>query len=217
MYKNIFYSNGFGYSWKTQSVNNEKRFISLFLQRLKDQYLQRWFEKIYLSSKLTTYRGFKTTYDHEFYLNFIINRKYRRTIAQFRVSAHDLEIERGWYSGVPRNDSICRLCRRTIEDEFHFVLICITYKDLRQKHLPNYCQLTSLYKFNKLMNVTDKTTLMNLVLYMYHANERRSRYLSFAEKNSSLHNWDLSCMHQYITCKFLFFTVYCHWPVAQSY
>ena len=186
--KNILYSNGCGYAWERQSVENEKQFILLFVQRLKDQYLQSWFEKINLSSKLTTYRGFKTTYEHECYLNFITNRKYRRTIAQFRVSAHDLETERGRYNGVARNGSICKLCRRTIEDEFHFVLTGITYKDLRQKYLPDYCQTPSLYKFNRLMNVTDKTTLVNLVLYNDHANERRSRYLSFADKNNSLHN-----------------------------
>ena len=97
--KNMLYSNGFGYVWERQSVENEKQFIKLFIQRLKDQYLQSWFEKINLSSKLSTYRGFKNTYKHEFYLNFITNRKYRRIIAQFRVSAHDLEIERGRYNG----------------------------------------------------------------------------------------------------------------------
>ena len=91
----MLYSNGFGYVWESQKVENEKQFITLFIQRLKDKYLQSWFEKINLSSKLSTYRGFKNTYEHEFYLNFITNRKYRRIIAQFRVSAHDLEIDRG--------------------------------------------------------------------------------------------------------------------------
>ena len=80
--KNILYSNGFGYAWESQSVENEKQFKSLFVQRLKDKHLQSWFEKINPRSKLTTNRGFKTTYEHEYYLNFITNRKCRRTIAQ---------------------------------------------------------------------------------------------------------------------------------------
>ena len=58
----MLYSNGFGYVWERQSVENEKQFIMLFIQRLKDQYLQSWFEKINLSSKLRTYRGFKYIY-----------------------------------------------------------------------------------------------------------------------------------------------------------
>ena len=99
-----------------------------------------------------------------------------------------MEIERGRYNGVARTDRICKLCRRTIEDEFHFVLICIAYKDLRRKYIPDYCQSPSLYTFNRLMKVTDETTLMNLVLYMHHANERRTRYLRFADKNNNLLN-----------------------------
>ena len=118
---NMLYSNGFGYAWESQSVENGKQFISLIIQRLKDQYLQNWFEKINLSSKLSIcILWFQSTYEHEFYLNFITNRIYRRIIAQFKVSAHDLEMERGRYNGVARNDRICKLCRRTIENSILF-------------------------------------------------------------------------------------------------
>ena len=43
----------------------------LFTQRLIDQYLQNWYTCLYLSSKLSSYIGFKNVYSHEPYLNFI--------------------------------------------------------------------------------------------------------------------------------------------------
>ena len=70
-------------------------------------------------------------YEHELDLNCIMNRKHRRTIVQFKISAHDLEMQGGQYSGKDRNGRVCKLCRRTIEDEFHFIFTCITYIDLR--------------------------------------------------------------------------------------
>ena len=33
---------GFGYAWIQQGVTNRTQFISLFKQRLRDQYIQQW-------------------------------------------------------------------------------------------------------------------------------------------------------------------------------
>ena len=155
--RQLLYKNGFGFVWESQGVENEKQFVSLLLQRLKDHHLQHWHERVSLSAKLVSYIGFKTTYNHELYLHHITNRKYRRVISQFRISAHDLEIEHGRYSRTDKNDRICKSCWRTVENEFHFVFTCIIYKDLRQKYIPiEYRRSTSIYKFNKLMNVSDE-------------------------------------------------------------
>ena len=102
--------------------------------------------------------------------------QYRRVISQFRISAHDLEIERGRYSGIDRNDRICKLYGRIVENEFHFVLVCIIYKDLRQKYIPiKFHRSPSIYKLNKLMNVSGESKIFNLALYLYHATERRKK------------------------------------------
>ena len=49
------YENGFGYVWEAQGISNEKLFLTLYLQRLKDQYLQIWYSNCTDSSKLSTY------------------------------------------------------------------------------------------------------------------------------------------------------------------
>ena len=179
--------NGFGYVWESQSVDNDELFLSLFVQSLKDQWTQNWFERISLSSKLISYCGFQSLFEHELYLNCITNRKYRHVISQFRISAHDLEIERERYNGIDRSDRICKLCRRSIEDEFHFVLSCSIYIELRQKYIPiAYHRAPSAHKFKRLMNVTDKKIANNIALYFHHVNERRTSYLQFAHKQNQL-------------------------------
>ena len=53
--RKMLHTNGFGYVCESQSVVNEKHFLALFIQSLKDQHLQNWFASIDLSSKLITY------------------------------------------------------------------------------------------------------------------------------------------------------------------
>ena len=40
--KKLLQSNGYGYIWTNQSVNNQRSFVSAFSQRLKDQFIQTW-------------------------------------------------------------------------------------------------------------------------------------------------------------------------------
>jgi len=44
--------------------------------------------------------------------------------ARPRTSSHHLEIERGRYNNVNREDRVCKLCGNGIEHEVHFLLIC---------------------------------------------------------------------------------------------
>lgn len=51
--------------------------------------------------------------------------RFLRHIAMFRVSAHNLFIERGRHSGKAR-----KCCSRNgIENEYHFTLVCHCYSD----------------------------------------------------------------------------------------
>ena len=182
--KHILYSNGFGYVWERQSVVNERKFINSLVQRLKDQHIQQWFASIHRNSKLDAYIGFKTVYEHESYLHCVTIRKFRRILAQFRVSAHSLEIERGRYSGVARTDRICKIYQSSIEDQYHFVFICDIYKDLRVKYLPReYIISPSVFKFNKLFSDSNEQIQTKLALFLYHAMERRINYIDSLKDN----------------------------------
>ena len=59
----------------------------------------------------------------EKYVECISNDKLRSELAAFRLSAHNLDIERGRHIKVPRENRICRLCSMSmVGSEFHFLL-----------------------------------------------------------------------------------------------
>ena len=62
--------------------------------RIRDQFLQHWCAQINNFSKLHYYAKFKSEFKFEKYLQVIENDKLRKTLTSFRVSVHNLEIER---------------------------------------------------------------------------------------------------------------------------
>ena len=171
--------NGFAYVWFNQSVANESLFLSLFTQRLKDCYLQHWYSNMETCSKLHIYRFIKTTYDQERYLDVLNLRKFRHSYAQFRTGVHDLEIERGRYRNVPRNERICKVCSdNKVEDEFHFILQCVAYSDIRTCFIPSrYYIRPSIHNLHNLLASRNDSTIRNIAQYIYHALIRRKHLL----------------------------------------
>ena len=85
--------------------------------------------------KLRTYKLAKTSHQFEPYL-YITIPKYRSSFSRFRLSSHDLEIERGRYTRpkTPVEKRTCRFCQNNIvEDEIHFLLTCKKYNSLRSE------------------------------------------------------------------------------------
>jgi hypothetical protein len=85
--------------------------------------------------KLIAYITFKNNFGREHYL-FIINIfVQRKNITKFRISAHQVNIERGRYIGLPPELRVCFQCNmQEIEDEHHFffnLFICSKYNDKR--------------------------------------------------------------------------------------
>ena len=72
----------------------------------------------------------------EKYVEYISNDKLRKELAAFRLSAHSLDIEKGRHVNVPRENKICRLYSM-VELEFHFLLVCPRYNDIRRELLPS--------------------------------------------------------------------------------
>ena len=81
----------------------------------------------------------------------------RRSFTRFRTSSHCLEIEMGRYP--PRtaaNHRYCKQCNtHEIDDEFHFLLVCSKFQNLRLKYIPNYYRRRpSMAKFVELFDNT---------------------------------------------------------------
>ena len=60
--KTLLKRNGFGYTWDTQTVSNECKFISSFVPRPKDQFAQDWIVDVNDNRTLILYREFKHSF-----------------------------------------------------------------------------------------------------------------------------------------------------------
>ena len=111
-----------------------KRYLQMkFKEFWKDNITTR-FSKTSNSSgnKLRSYRLFKSVFKFESYLDQIKSFKHRKILCQFRISDHNLKIERGRYFNIPINERKCINCNlNEIEDEFHFIIKCPTYNNER--------------------------------------------------------------------------------------
>ena len=82
-------------------------------------------------NKLRTFRKFKLTHDYKNYLTNVRNINHRVAITKLRLSNHKLAIETGRYVKLyqPPDQRICPLCKTGLEDEEHFLMNCIAYRD----------------------------------------------------------------------------------------
>ena len=104
------------------------------MQLLKNSYKHFWCSKINTESKMRTFNTFKTTFSYEEYLN-IGNVEHRKSMTRFRISAHNLAIERGRYTKphpTPVHERVCPHCPLNIEDEIHFLTQCQKLNQQRQ-------------------------------------------------------------------------------------
>ena len=167
-----------GYSYLLDNFDTECNIFPILKQRLRDQYVQNWKTNIREVSKLEYYARFKTEFCYEEYLDFIVNDDYRKALTKFRLCSHDLEIEVGRHSGVERVNRICKLCSsNTTESEYHFLLCCSKYAQLRQVYIRN-SSWPNLQKFINVLSSSNKKTVFNLAKYVYYAFKMRKEALN---------------------------------------
>ena len=99
--------------------------------RTRDTYIPQWREGMRLCSSLYVLREFKTVFERSAYLDQLYYVKYRHILAKLR-SSYKLNIEIGRHNTIDRQDKKCIRCNlNDIEDEFHFILVCPDYINLR--------------------------------------------------------------------------------------
>ena len=138
--KSVLQSLGLEYLWLN------KQHCDIFLpqikQRILDQYYYSWYDEINNSQRLASYSRIKHSFELEPYLDIIQKRKYKIALSKFRLSSHNLEIERERYRHIPRLERKCKFCQmNVVENEFHFLLACPVFNDLRRQYLkPYFCR-----------------------------------------------------------------------------
>lgn len=154
--------------------------MTYFYLLLKKEYLTNIIKVSIVLSII--HKGLLTSYcrlKHEFilqpYLDNIHEKRFKIASSRFRLSSHDLEIERGCYSNISREARICKFCSlNVVENEYQFLLICPMY--LRRKNIkPYYCRWPTLNIFDQIMTSKNKNVMLNLSKYIYFSNKLRNK------------------------------------------
>ena len=149
--------------------------FQIIKQRLRDQFVQTWSASLQTMSKLECYLRYKQTFEFEKYLHTVMNDKLRQNLTAFRLVSHRLEIETGRHNNIPREQRLCRICNmKQPESEYHFLLVCPAYHDLRLKYFPrSYISWPNLQKFENLMKNKSSKILNNISRFISSANKVR--------------------------------------------
>lgn len=143
-----------------KDVNRLKTSIKNILNIFYSDQLENKIKTLDEHNKLFLYKFIKLNNEQEYYLKYP-NFETRRLFTQFRISDHRLQIEKGRYLKLPREQRICTTCE-TIEDEKHFLLYCKINENLRNTFfddisfkIPNFNNFTDIEKLVDLLNPTD--------------------------------------------------------------
>ena len=164
----------------------------IYFQRKTDIFYQSTFSKIKENNnKLRTYSLFKCKKGYEKYLTEIMSIQVRTTFTKFRLSNHDLNIEKMRHIKPKPEiyERVCPFCPNEVEDELHFLLSCKTLKANRESLLSyanntqvGFERLTNEQKMIKLMS--DHRIIKHTATYI-HKNFELRDFLLKQHKNNT--------------------------------
>ena len=108
---------------------------------------------------LLLYKSFKNTFAYEHYLHVLHDLDYLLTLYS--------PTGRYGINSVPRAERYCKYCSKNdLEDEYHFVMICLCFTELRKIYLrPYYWKRPSMFKFIELLK--SEIILIIFLFFMY--------------------------------------------------
>ena len=157
-------------------MNNANKFV--VNKTCHDIYDRFWTSELADSPKALSYRLFKKNVICESYLHHfeMKNTKHKIALTRFRLSNHNLLIEKGRYIELERNERKCFICKDLIEDEQHFIVKCplyskqraILYRSLQDNSI-NFQSQTDDEKFVFIMINENKNVMTQLAKYISNA------------------------------------------------
>ena len=147
--------------------NSQVEVHKVYFTRIVDIFHQNSFADIRREdSKLRTYALIKTDTGIERYLNHIKNTKDRIMFTKFRLSNHNLMIEKGRHRNIDKSLRFCPFCPNIVEDEIHFLIKCkctcysaardVLFKTVVEENkVPNFIYLETREQFKILLTHPD--------------------------------------------------------------
>jgi hypothetical protein len=175
--RDTLYSLGFNYVWLAQSVGDTSLFLKIVKQRLHDTFIQNWNSRLSDSSRARFYKAI-CCFGMNKYLTSVNLSNYRQAFTRLRLSSHRLFVETGRWNNTPLNDRKCQLCN-ILEDEYHFIIECKLYQELRKKYIkPYYYRYPSMFKAIQLFQSENESELRKLAVFVFKAFEKRKEIMS---------------------------------------
>ena len=139
--------------------------------RLYDMYKQNWNTRILESPRARFYRAVKSDFNFQKQLDTITIKSHRIAYVRLLTSSHHLRIETGRWERPPLLQELrfCDQCHK-IEDEYHFLLECTKFTDLRKELIPKYYwKRPSMFKCVNQLTSNRRRIVCNLGKYIYNA------------------------------------------------
>ena len=168
-------------------------------QNLREKFTKHWEIVKNSSPKLEFYSQIKTTFGREEYLTSVREASHRASLTRFRISAHNLFIERGRYMRplIAHESRWCAYCYqqsgyKTVESETHALLFCPLYRTARKKLLP--LELASPLELLSQLSDSNKNkkinpgTIASLVHSILEINKHYTKYYDSQECHNNTGN-----------------------------
>jgi hypothetical protein len=169
------YKYGFGVVWENQGVEQTEYFIKTLRQRLYDYHLHDLNCTMLGSERYAVYNSFRQLNSTPHYLHVVDNSYLRKWLTRIRLGVSNIKPHQLRFSKTAENFD-CPFCKDSIESEFHFILTCPMYDELRRTYIaekyhrfPNFFTLAALLQ--------DSQNCHGLAIYLAKAFDKRSKCL----------------------------------------
>ena len=145
------FQSSFNHLRELKPVQSKKFRVWKIMEILKDHFTHCWEDSKSSSPKLQFYHSVKSVFSIEPYLQLCKGFSRRASTTKLRISAHELQIERGRYINIPREQRICTWCKTNIdieciEDEEHALYDCDLYSRERLRLISNLNNIPFTYQ-----------------------------------------------------------------------
>ena len=150
----------------------------IFKQRVSDICTQNWCSDLTSLSKLDTYYTFEYCFSNQ-----KVSLLYKCIWSEDRCSNNKLAIER-LGSTPDRGSRYFKYCLNinntyVVKNEYHFIMSCPLYKNIRRHFIPRYCNNRSAASFIHLMSSSSKLVPQNICSFTFHAFKLHSTFMGF--------------------------------------
>jgi len=146
-------------------ITSVRAFTEVVDKKLLDVYESNWKDSVHNNRKCLNYRMFKRTLCFENYL-VELPTPLRIAFTRFRLSNHNLPIEKGRYENVVRQERKCRYCK-VIGDEYHYLFECYLFRDDRRLFLSKgYQKKVNIDQYNLLFSTKNYRKMCKIAQFV---------------------------------------------------